>query len=302
MIEKSKKVIVTGGGGFIGTALTEALVKKGYAVHVIGRSPKPKNFIPKATYHQADIADIAQIAPLFKNTLYVFHLASSVGERWSIDNPIETHRVNVDGTINVLIASQTAGVRRVVFLSSSAVYGDQNTLPHTENMMPIPKAPYGAQKYLGEMYCRIWSELYGLPTVSLRPFSVYGPRKNLDYKNRLVIDQFIKDRLENKPHSIIGTGGETRDFVHIDDVVRAILLASTSKKVGKGEVVNVGTGTNTSIKQLAELFDGEITYTPARFGPKHTRADMRVAEKLLGWKPKIKLTDGVKKLKKMWKI
>ena len=300
---KAKKVVVTGGTGFIGNHLVNALVDRGFTVHVISSSQSKKDGLnPKAIFHQADIRNIETLRPILKETEFVFHLASAVGERFSIEFPKETNFANIDGTIHLLTASKEAHVKRFIFSSSSAVYGDQNKLPHTENMMVNPKSPYGAQKYIGELYCKIWSELYGLPTVSLRYFSVYGPRPTLEYPRMLVIDQFLKNKKEGDVFSIIGNGKETRDFIHVHDVVQANLLAAESQKVGNGEVINIGSGKNYSIQNLAKLIGGKVAYTPARFGPKHTLADISKAQKLLGWKPKITLEKGILELKRLFDI
>ncbi len=300
---KKGKVVVTGGCGFIGSYLVDALVKEGFTVHIIGKSKNKKALHNKAVFHNANICNLKSIRPIIKGARFVFHLASVVGEQYSVKQPTLSNRVNINGTLNVLLACQEAGVERLVYSSSSAIYGNQSKLPHREDMLPNPSAPYGIQKYTGELYCKIWSELYKLSTVSLRYFSVYGPRPDLDYPRTLVIDRFLKNKMDDKVFHILGNGKRTRDFINVRDVVRANILAAKSKKVGKGEAINIGTGKNYSINEIAKLIGGnKIKHLPSKFGPTDTLADISKAKKLLGWQPKIKLEDGIKELKKIWKI
>ncbi|NQV88305.1 MAG: NAD-dependent epimerase/dehydratase family protein [Parcubacteria group bacterium] len=295
------KVIVTGGVGFIGSNLVDALVDKGFDVHVIDdlSGGNKKNVNKKATLHVVDIRNISKLKPIFKKTDYVFHLAALPRVQYSIEQPIETNDVNVVGLQNVLVASKEAGVRRLVYSASSAAYGDQDKMPLTEDMLASPKSPYGLQKYVGELYCRLWSEVYNLSTVSLRYFNVYGPRQSAEGAYALVIARFLKQRVENKPMTITGDGEQTRDFTHVRDVVRANILAMESKKVGKGEVMNIGSGKNYSVNKIAELIDGPTKHIPARFEPKHTLADISLAKKLIGWEPKEDMEKAIKELKKI---
>ncbi len=294
-----KKVIVTGGAGFIGSNLVDELVKK-YEVHVIDNlsAGKKENVNKKARLHVLDITDFESIKPIFKEALYVFHLAALPRVQHSIDHPIDTNIVNVEGTLNVLVAAHEAKVKRVVYSASSAAYGDQKKMPITEDMKASPKSPYGLQKYIGELYCRAWSEVYGLETVALRYFNVYGPRQSAEGAYALVIARFLKQKAEGGPMTITGNGKQTRDFTSVHDVVRANILAAESPKVGKGEVMNIGSGKNYSINKVAELIGGEVKHIAPRFEPKHTLADNRLAKKLLKWSPKVSLEEGVKELKK----
>ncbi len=299
---KNKKIVVTGGAGFIGSNLVDALVEQNYDVHVIDNlSGGTKNDVnPKATLHQKDIRNLKDIKPIFRNAMYVFHLAALPRVQFSIENPIETHDVNVTGTLNVFIASKEAGVKRVVYSASSSAYGDQSVMPLTEDMIPNPKSPYGLHKYVGEVYAKVWSSVYGLETVSLRYFNVYGPRFNPDGAYALVIGKFLKLTKKGKPLTITGDGKQTRDFTHVRDVVRANILAATSDKVGKGEVINIGAGRNQSINRIAELVGGTVEFVPARLEPKDTLANNSLAKKLLGWIPEVKIEDGIEELKKKY--
>lgn len=295
------KIIVTGGAGFIGSNLVDALVGRGFNVHVIDNlsNGKKANVNKKAKLHVLDITDINSIKPVFKETDYVFHLAALPRVQYSIEQPAESNKTNVEGTLNVLISAAEAKVKKVIYSASSSAYGDQAVMPLKENFAPAPKSPYGLQKYLGELYCRLWSDVYGLPTVSLRYFNVYGPRYNSDGAYALVIGKFLRQRLNNEPMTITGDGKQTRDFTHVRDVVRANILAMENRKVGQGEVMNIGAGKNQSMNMVAQLIGGPVIYIPARLEPKHTLADNSLARKLLGWKPEVKFEDGISELKSM---
>jgi nucleoside-diphosphate-sugar epimerase len=202
--------------------------------------------------------------------------------------------------VNVLKAAVDGGVRRVVYSASSSAYGEQEIMPLVETMPAHPLSPYGLQKYVGELYCRMFSEVYDIETVSLRYFNVYGKNQDPEGAYALVIGKFLKQRAEGGPMTITGDGEQTRDFTHVRDVVRANLLASTSEKVGQGEVMNIGAGNNCSIKRLAELIGGPVEYMEARLEPKNTLADSSRAKELLGWEPTVKLEDGIAELKVEW--
>ncbi|MEO8637689.1 MAG: NAD-dependent epimerase/dehydratase family protein [Candidatus Taylorbacteria bacterium] len=298
---KKVKVIVTGGAGFIGSHLSDALLERGFEVHVIDDLSQGKkvNVNSEAIFHNKNITDLAGIDPIFKNAEYVFHLAALPRVQFSIEHPSETNEANVGGTLNVLIASHKHKIKRVIYSASSSAYGDQKTLPLKEKMIANPKSPYGLQKYIGELYMKLWSEVYKLPTVSLRYFNVYGPRQSHEGAYALVVAKFLKLKSEGKPMTITGDGKQTRDFTHVRDVVRANLLSMESTRVGRGEVINVGGGKNRSVLQVAEIIGGAVKFIPARLEPKNTLADTALAKKLLGWTPEIKFEEGIEELKKM---
>ncbi len=300
----NNKVVVVGGAGFIGSHVTDALVDRGFEVHVIDNlsGGKKENVNPEAVFYQVDIRNLEEIKPIIAGAEYVFHFAALPRVQYSIEHPVETHEVNVTGTLNVLIASKEGGVKRVVYSASSSAYGDQKTLPLVETMTPMPKSPYGLQKYLGEEYCKVWGEVYGLSTVNLRYFNVYGPRLDPNGAYALAIGKFLKQRREGKPITIWGDGTQTRDFTHVRDVVRANLLAAESAKVGKGEVINIGAGRNFSVNQLVKLIGGEVVHESPRIEPHDTLADNSLAKKLLGWSPEVTLEEGIKELKKEFEI
>jgi len=295
------KAVVTGGGGFIGAHIADALVAKGFEVHVVdtfvaGRFEDRIN--PKVTYHEVDIRDYEKLVPILKDAVYVFHEAALPRVQFSIENPIETFAVNVEGLVATLKAAHEGGVRKFVFASSGSVYGDQETMPLTEDMSAQPKSPYGLQKHVGELTCKVWSEVYGLPTVCLRYFNVYGSRMDPNGAYALAVGKFIKQRQDGNPITIWGDGTHSRDFTHVTDVVNANLLAAESTKVGKGEVINIGAGKNRTVNELAAAVGGPTVNEPERLEPAHALADNRKAKELLGWEPTISLEDGVAELKK----
>ena len=298
------KLLVTGGAGFIGSNLVDELVRQKHQVLVIDNlsGGKKDNINPKAIFHKKDIRNLKSIKPLFKGVDYVFHLAALPRVQYSIENPVETTETNINGTVNVLIASHESGVKKVIYSASSSAYGDQKTMPLKESLSPQPKSPYGLQKFVGELYCQVWSQVYGLSTVSLRYFNVYGPRNNADGAYALVVAKFLKQRQLGKPMTITGNGKQTRDFTSVHDVVRANILAMKSPKVGKGEVINIGAGKNQSINKIAELIGGPIKYIPARFEPQHTLADNSLAKRLLSWSPKVSIEKGIAELKSIANI
>ncbi|MFA5793348.1 MAG: NAD-dependent epimerase/dehydratase family protein [Candidatus Gracilibacteria bacterium] len=296
----SKRVVVVGGAGFIGSHVTDALVERDLDVHVIDNlsNGKRENVNADAHLHVVDIRDLSAIGPIIEGARALFHFAALPRVPFSIEHPLESHNVNVNGTLNVLVAARDGNVGRVVYSASSSAYGDPPMLPATEDMQPNPKSPYGLQKLIGEQYCRVFSEVYGLPTVALRYFNVYGSRFNAEGAYALVIGKFLKQRLEGNPMTITGDGEQTRDFTNVRDVVRANLLAMDSDKVGKGEVINIGPGKNYSINQIAQLIGGPVEYVPARLEPRNSLADNRKAKELLGWSPEVTIEEGIAELRK----
>ncbi|MFA5736577.1 MAG: NAD-dependent epimerase/dehydratase family protein [Candidatus Paceibacterota bacterium] len=291
------KIIITGGAGFIGSNLTDQMVKRGDEIYVIDNlsGGKRENVNPAAIFYQKDVANFSEIRPIFEGIDYVFHLAALPSVPYSIEYPLETNQINVGGTLNVLLAAKEAKVKKVIYSASSAVYGDQPIMPLTEDMPAQPKSPYGLQKYIGEMYCRIFSEVYELSTVCLRYFNVYGPRQNTEGAYALVIGKFLKQKDKGLPMTITGDGTQTRDFTSVHDVVRANILAM-EKPVGGGEVLNIGAGCNHSINEIAKMIGGSIEHIPARFEPHDTRADNNKAKKMLTWEPRVSLEEGLKEL------
>ena len=299
-IGSRKKAIVTGGAGFIGSHIADALIDEGFEVHIIDNlsNGKKENINPKAILHVVDIRDAEKLMPIFKDAQYVFHEAALPRVQYSIEHPVETNDVNVTGLLNVLEASRKNGVKRLVYAASSSAYGERKEMPLIETMFPNPLSPYGAQKYFGEVYCKVWSKVHKLETVCLRYFNVYGPRFNPDGAYPLVIGAFLKSLKNGTPMTITGDGEQTRDFTHVRDIVRANMLAMKSIQVGKGEVMNIGSGREISINYLASLLGDNIEHIPERLEPKRTLADRSLAKELLGWEPKMNFEEGVEELKK----
>lgn len=302
-----KKVVVTGGAGFIGSSLARDLKACGHEVHIIDSlvGGKRENVPEGAIFHEIDICDEVSIKNLFEkvgNIHAVFHLAALPRVQYSIKDPIKTNHTNVSGTLNLLKASVEAKVRKFIYSASSSAYGDQNVTLLHEGLPPNPKSPYGLQKHIGELYSKLWSEVYGLPTTSLRYFNVYGPGLNPEGEYALVIGKFLKQRQEGKTLTITGDGTQTRNFTHVSDVVRANILAMESENVGRGEVINIGSSVPVSINELAKIIGGPIEYIPPRLEPKHNMADNSLAKKLLSWEPTVSLEEGLFELKKIFNL
>lgn len=295
------KTVVTGGAGFIGSHLTRALAAEGHEVHVVddysgGRFPD--RVVEAAVYHEGSILDAELMEEVCRGTEVVFHTAALPRVQYSIEHPMETDRVNIGGTVAVLAAAHAAGVRRVVYSASSSAYGDQETLPLVETMEARPMSPYALQKYVGERYCALFSDIKGLETVSLRYFNVYGPDADPHGAYALVVAKFIEQRRNGEPMTIAGDGTNTRDYTNVRDVVRANILAATSPNVGKGEVINIGGGSQWSVNQVAEMIGGPTTQIEERLEPKATNAGIEKAKELLGWTPEVPFPEGVRELKR----
>lgn len=292
------KVLVTGGAGFIGSHLVDELIKRKHEVVVIDNlsNGKKENLNPKARFVKKDIRNLKSIEPHFKGVDFVFHLAALPRVQFSIEHPIEANDNNINGTLNVLEAAKQAGVKRVIYASSSSIYGDQSKYPFREDMPVNVMSPYALHKYVGELYCKMYSFLHGLEIVCLRYFNAYGPRASTEGAYALVTAIFLKQKKEGKPLTVTGDGKQSRDFTHVADIVRANILAMQSKKIGKAEIINIGGGKDQRIIDVAKLFGGPIKFIASRIEPKKTLADIRLAKKLLGWEPKVKFENGIRHL------
>jgi nucleoside-diphosphate-sugar epimerase len=295
-------VLVTGGAGFIGSHLADALLERGLAVRVLDNflTGSRQNLDPRAELVEADIRERAALEPAFAGVDCVFHTAALPRVGLSIERPLETHLVNVVGTLNVLLAARAAGVRRVVYSGSSSVYGEQlgeqPRLPLRESMTPNPLSPYALQKLMGEEYVRMFHRLYGLGGLSLRYFSVYGPRMDLEGAYATVIGAFMRARREGRPLQIRGDGEQRRDFTHVRDVVRAN-LAAMDCALDDGSAVNVGRGQAQSVNRIAELVGGpRVNVAPRPGEPRDTLADLARSHAILGWSPEVETEDGVREL------
>ena len=295
------KYVVTGGAGFIGSHIVEALAGV-HDVVVIDNfsSGKPKNlegFPDSVTCITGSINDRPLLNEAFKGAEGIFHLAAIASVAKSVDDPIATHETNLTGTLHVLLAARDCGVRKVVFSSSSAVYGDEPTLPKREDMPPVPRSPYAVSKLAGEFYCNVFSELFGQKTVSLRYFNVFGPRQDPHAEYAAVIPKFIARLLDNQPPLIFGDGCQTRDFVYVKDVVLANLLAMQSPATG---TFNIGSGQkidlNTLAGNLARIMKVNLSpvYGEPRSGDiRDSVSDITAVKKALGYKAAYSLDKGL---------
>jgi UDP-glucose 4-epimerase len=297
-----KKAIVTGGAGFIGSNLVDKLIDMGVEVHIIDdlSTGFEKNINPKAIFHKIDISTLEpdQNYYQFKNTDVIFHCAALARVQPSIEDPIPFDNVNVSGTLRMLKLAHNLGVKRFIYSASSSCYGNNKNFPTPETEPTNPLSPYGLQKYIGEQYCKMFSEVYNLDTVSLRYFNVYGERINLEGAYKLVIAIFADQMLKGKPLTIINDGEQRRDFTYVGDVVNANILAATHSERLNGEVFNIGNGDNYSVNELADMFEGEKQYGVEVLEPFLTLADYTKAKEILGWKPTGDLPVWIKKYKK----
>lgn len=299
--------LVTGGAGFIGTNLVKQLVADGHHVRVYDNYAAGKfadRVISGAEYTEGDIRDFEKLNKATKGVDGIFHLAALPRVLFSLENPLETHDVNVSGTLNVLLAARDNKVKRVVFSTSSTAFGNQTEFPSKEDgVLKKPISPYGLHKLIGEQYCQLFSLVYGLETVSLCYYNIYGSHMDPDGAYALVIGKFLKMRQEGKPLTIRGDGTMARDYTHVRDAVRANILAMTKTTVGKGEVINIGCGKPYSVNELAQLIGGDHIFIPALPGEvRFTQADNTKAKKMLGWEPTISFEDGISQLKQEYKI
>jgi len=297
------KYVVVGGAGFIGSNIVDKLVEQNHEVVVIDNlsTGKIENINPKVKLEYIDICnenECSAMVEIMSGADALFLLAAKARVQPSIENPVEYETNNTIGTLNVLKCASDAGVRRVVYSASSSAYGNTEKLPSVESDPVNPLSPYGAQKYYGEVMCKMFSEVYGLETVSLRYFNIYGERQNVGGAYAMVIGIFVDQILRGEIMTINGDGDQRRDFTYVGDVVNANILASQSEKVGKGEVINIGNGDNRSINDIADMIGGERIHREPVIEPKETLADNSLAEELLGWKPTQNIEDWVPGYKK----
>jgi nucleoside-diphosphate-sugar epimerase len=295
--------LVTGGAGFIGSNVAEALLRRGEKVRIFDdfSSGKRQNLraIPAAEVVEGDLRDMAAVQRAVKGVTGVFHQAALRSVPRSVDNPLATNDVNITGTLQLLMACRDAGVKRVVAASSSSVYGANEELPKREDQMLMPVSPYAASKLAGEHYCRIFSKLYNLETVSLRYFNVFGPRQDPDSQYAAVVPLFIQAALDGVPLTVHGDGMQSRDFTYIDNVVQANLRAMEAPGVG-GEAFNIACGSRYTLMDIVHAIESSVgrkvtcNHTPSRAGDvRHTLADISKAERLLSFHPTIGFEEGM---------
>ena len=304
-----KKMLVTGGAGFIGHHIVKSLLERGdevIAVDTFLDGKKPERIVAGAHYEEIDIRSTEKLQALCAGVDTVFHTAAIPRVPYSLEHPVESTDFNITGTASALTAAARARVRRLVYSASGSAYGMQSTMPLVETMPVNPVNPYGLQKYVGELYAKLWADTYGIETVSLRYFNVYGSGIDPYGPYALAVGAFLLARKEGRPITIFGDGTITRDYTHVRDVARANLLASESAKVGNGEVINIGAGRRMTIQALAEMFVPEaeratmIRYAEPRVEAHDSEADNRKAKELLGWEATITLEDGIAELKREW--
>ena len=297
--------LVTGGAGFIGSHLTEELIRRGEQVRVadslITGHRKNLAHLSGIDFVEGDLADLAVAKRAVQGVDYVLHQAAIPSVPRSVDDPITSNRANIDSTLNVLVAARDAGVKRVVYAGSSSAYGNTPTLPKQEDMPANPLSPYALQKLVGEQYMQMFTALYGLETVTIRYFNVFGPRQDPSSPYSGVISIFARALLENKPPTIYGDGEQTRDFTYVANIVDGVLRAVKAAGAS-GQVVNVATGSSTSLNRLfASMRDIvgsrlEVKYAAVRSGDvKDSLADITRARTLLGYEPLVPFETGLKK-------
>lgn len=302
-----KKYVVTGGAGFIGSGLVRALVGRGDApVAVIdnlltGSEANLAEVSSAVEFHKVDIRNYESVERVLAGAGTVFHLAAIPSVPRSIEDPVPSHEVNIDGTFNVLRAAREAGVRRVVYAASSSAYGDTEVLPKVETMAPRPKSPYAAQKLMGEYYCSVFSSCYGLETVALRFFNVYGPRQDPNSPYSGVLSLFMRALIERRSPTIFGDGEQSRDFTYVEDVTGLLTKAAFAEGV-PGGVFNAGNGNRYTLNQVwSVLQEIEGVSLPANHGPPragdvdHSQADTVAARRYLNHAPRFSLEDGLRK-------
>jgi nucleoside-diphosphate-sugar epimerase len=296
--------LVTGGGGFIGSHIVRRLVTMGEQVRVLdnfhaGKKENLQGLEDQVEVITGNILNQTIVEKAMEGVEVVLHQAALRSVPFSVENPALVNRVNVEGTLNVLIAARDAGVRRVVYASSSSVYGNSRLLPKNEQQLPSPISPYAVSKLTGEYYCGVFTELYGVETVSLRYFNVYGPRQDPNSQYAAVIPRFIRWAFLSEPLEVHGDGLQSRDFTYIDNVVSANLLAAQCRE-GIGQAFNVGQGSAHTLLDLVHLLQDilrmelQVRHTPGRAGDvRHTLADISNAECCLGYKPLVSFEEGI---------
>ncbi len=299
--------LVTGGAGFIGSNLAESLVARGHSVRVFdnfltGKRVNLHSFEKKAEIVEGDLRDADQVRRAVAGARFVLHLAALPSVPRSVAEPQLAHDVNINGTLNVLLAARDAQCERVVFSSSSSVYGDSEKLPKTEAMTPAPLSPYAIHKLTGEYYCRVFWQLYALPTVSLRYFNVFGPRQDPQSEYAAVIPKFITSVLAGQSPTIYGDGRQSRDFSHVENIVEANLAACAAPKKALGREFNIACGGRVTLLELLEAINRAVgtqikpRFEPARPGDiQHSQADIRQAHAYLNWTPRVDFRAGIER-------
>ena len=300
------RYLVTGGAGFIGSHTVDELVRRGHGVVVLddlssGKEENLADVRSKITFMKGSITDLEAVQRAMHQAEYVIHLAARTSVPRSVKDPIDTNRINVEGTLNVLVAARDNRVKRAVFAASSSAYGETPTLPKKESMQPSPISPYGVSKYAGELYAQSFGRCYGLENVCLRYFNIFGPRQDPDSPYSGVLSRFTAAFLQDEQPVVFGDREQTRDFTYVDNAVQANLLACEAPGVS-GFVFNVGTGDRYSLNQTLEILRGlsakklPAKYEPAREGDiRDSQADITSARELLGYEPTVRFEEGLER-------
>jgi len=300
------RYLVTGGAGFIGSNIVDELVQRGHDVAVLddlstGKEANLAGVRKKIDLHIGSVTDLAAAQSACRGADYVIHLAARTSVPRSVENPLDTNHVNIDGTLNVLVAARDAKVRRFVYAASSSAYGETPMLPKVETMQPEPISPYGVTKYVGELYAQVFGRVYGLENASLRYFNVFGPRQDPTSQYSGVLSRFMLAVIEGKPPVIFGDGEQSRDFTYVENIVDETLRACEASGAS-GKVFNGGTGvriTLNAVLRLLEKISGKkihAKYDPPRSGDiRHSQADISQARRVLGYEPRIQFEEGLKR-------
>ncbi|HLK62902.1 MAG TPA: SDR family oxidoreductase [Bryobacteraceae bacterium] len=298
--------VVTGGAGFIGSAIVRSLLREGAGKVVVidnlltGKEANLEEVRSSIDFQQVDIRHYEELLPLIRGAKVVFHEAAIPSVPRSIDDPVPSHEINIDGTFNVLRAAREGGAGRVVYAASSSAYGDTDELPKVESMLPRPKSPYALQKLVGEYYCNVFSAVYGVETVAIRYFNVYGPRQDPSSPYSGVLSVFIKAILERRSPTIFGDGEQSRDFTYVEDVADLNLKAARAKNVS-GQTINGGNGGRITLNEawaLLQKFEGVVI--PAQYGPpragdvRDSQAEISTAVRELGHSPRFSFDEGLR--------
>jgi nucleoside-diphosphate-sugar epimerase len=300
------RYLVTGGAGFIGSNMVDELVRRGHEVVVLddlsaGKEANLAGVRSKINLHVGSITDLAKLQSACVGADYVIHLAARTSVPRSVKDPLETNKVNIDGTLNVLVAARDAKVRRFVYAASSSAYGETPTLPKVESMPSEPISPYGVTKYVGELYAQVFGRVYGLENASVRYFNVFGPRQDPTSQYSGVLSRFMLAVLEGQQPVVYGDGEQSRDFTYIENVVDETLRACEAKGAS-GLVFNGGTGARITLNEVLKLLEKisgqriQAKYDPPRTGDiLHSQADVSLARKVLGYEPRVQFEEGLRR-------
>jgi nucleoside-diphosphate-sugar epimerase len=300
------RYLVTGGAGFIGSNTVDELVRRGHSVVVLddlsaGKEENLADIRSKITFVKASVNDLEAVQKAIHQAEYVIHLAARTSVPRSVKDPLETNRINVEGTLNVLVAARDNKVKRLVFAASSSAYGETPTLPKAESMEPQPISPYGVTKYVGELYAAVFGRCYGLESVCLRYFNIFGPRQDPDSPYSGVLSRFACAFLAGEAPIVYGDGEQTRDFTFVENAVQANLLACEAPGVA-GQVFNIGTGARISLNHTLELLRGiagkklQAQCEPPREGDiRDSQADISKAREMLGYQPTVSFEQGLER-------